>query len=99
VEPHLADSVEEVSIPERKTTEGAGRNVRAATARSKQAGNERWIAKVKTDSTHPLPRLFTKSAATIASDAGVEEGFAEGDWIRYENAVVLHQSSRKRAEL
>ena len=66
MEPHLADSVEEVSIPERKTTEGAGRNVRAATARSKQAGNERWIAKVKTDSTHPLPRLFTKSAATIA---------------------------------
>ena len=26
----------------------------------------RWIAKVKTDSTHPPSGLFTKSAATIA---------------------------------
>jgi len=26
----------------------------------------RWVAKVKTDSTHPQPGLFTKSAATIA---------------------------------
>jgi hypothetical protein len=26
----------------------------------------RWVAKVKTDSTHPPPGLFTKSAATIA---------------------------------
>jgi len=26
----------------------------------------RWTAKVKTDSTHPPPGLFTKSAATIA---------------------------------
>ena len=25
-----------------------------------------WVAKVKTDSTHPPPGLFTKSAATIA---------------------------------
>lgn len=28
---------------------------------------KRWIAKVKTDSTHPPPGLFTRSAATIAS--------------------------------
>lgn len=27
---------------------------------------KRWVAKVKTDSTHPPPGLFTKSAATIA---------------------------------
>lgn len=26
----------------------------------------RWVAKVATDSTHPPPGLFTKSAATIA---------------------------------
>ena len=26
----------------------------------------RWVAKVTTDSTHPPPGLFTKSAATIA---------------------------------
>ena len=27
---------------------------------------KRWVAKVKTDSTHPPAGLFTKSAATIA---------------------------------
>jgi Protein of unknown function (DUF3175) len=27
---------------------------------------KRWVAKVKTDSTHPRPGLFTKSASTIA---------------------------------
>ena len=27
---------------------------------------KRWVARVTTDSTHPLPGLFTKSAATIA---------------------------------
>jgi hypothetical protein len=29
-------------------------------------GKKRWVAKVKTDSTHPPAGLFTKSAATIA---------------------------------
>ncbi len=28
--------------------------------------NRRWVAKVTTDSTHPPPGLFTRSAATIA---------------------------------
>jgi Protein of unknown function (DUF3175) len=27
---------------------------------------KRWVAKVKTDSTHPPPGLFTKSASTIS---------------------------------
>jgi tRNA(adenine34) deaminase len=27
---------------------------------------QRWVARVKTDSTHPPPGLFTKDAATIA---------------------------------
>ncbi len=31
-----------------------------------QRKKERWIASVKTDSTHPPPGLFTKSASTIA---------------------------------
>lgn len=31
-----------------------------------QQSKGRWIAKVKTDSTHPPEGLFTKSAATIA---------------------------------
>lgn len=30
------------------------------------ANKKRWIAKVKTDSTHPPEGLFTKSASTIA---------------------------------
>jgi len=29
--------------------------------------SKRWVAKVKTDSTHPPAGLFTKSASTIAS--------------------------------
>jgi Protein of unknown function (DUF3175) len=29
--------------------------------------NKRWVAKVKTDSTHPAPGLFTRSASAIAS--------------------------------
>jgi hypothetical protein len=40
--------------PKKKTT---------AKARSPK---KRWVAKVKTDSTHPPEGLFTKSAATIA---------------------------------
>ncbi|PYY13160.1 MAG: hypothetical protein DMG61_14325 [Acidobacteria bacterium] len=28
--------------------------------------SKRWVAKVKTDSTHPPPGLFTRSASTIA---------------------------------
>jgi len=33
----------------------------------RKAGNQRrWVADVKTDSTHPPPGLFTKDAATIA---------------------------------
>src|SRR5207244_9448175 len=35
-------------------------------ARKMSARNKRWVAKVKTDSTHPPAGLFTKSATTIA---------------------------------
>jgi tRNA(adenine34) deaminase len=31
-----------------------------------QATKNRWVAKVKTDATHPAPGLFTMRAATIA---------------------------------
>jgi Protein of unknown function (DUF3175) len=34
--------------------------------RAKSSGVKRWVAKVKTDSTHPPKGLFTKSASTIA---------------------------------
>ena len=33
---------------------------------TKTKSKKRWVAKVKTDSTHPPPGLFTKSAPTIA---------------------------------
>jgi hypothetical protein len=32
----------------------------------KKRGTKRWVARVKTDSTHPPPGLFTRSASTIA---------------------------------
>ena len=35
-------------------------------AMKKTPKKKRWVAKVKTDSTHPPPGLFTKDAATIA---------------------------------
>ncbi|HLZ40217.1 MAG TPA: DUF3175 domain-containing protein [Candidatus Sulfotelmatobacter sp.] len=35
-------------------------------AAKKSAKRKRWVAKVKTDSTHPPAGLFTKDAATIA---------------------------------
>src|ERR1700756_4382325 len=38
----------------------------ATKARSSAPSTKRWVAKVKTDSTHPPEGLFTKSAATIA---------------------------------
>lgn len=34
--------------------------------KKKPKSKKRWVAKVTTDSTHPPPGLFTKSAATIA---------------------------------
>lgn len=33
---------------------------------AKKPSSKRWVAKVKTDSTHPPEGLFTKDAATIA---------------------------------
>ena len=38
----------------------------SVTAKNKSAKNRRWIARVKTDSTHPPKGLFSKDAATIA---------------------------------
>lgn len=39
-------------------------------AAKKPARKKRWVAKVKTDSTHPPAGLFTKNAATIARTLG-----------------------------
>jgi hypothetical protein len=37
-----------------------------ARAPEKAGGKRKWVAEVKTDSTHPPAGLFTKNAATIA---------------------------------
>ena len=37
-----------------------------ATSKSNRESGKRWVAKVRTDSTHPEKGLFTKDAATIA---------------------------------
>lgn len=44
---------------------------------AKRAG-KRWVARVKTDSTHPPPGLFTKSASTIARTLASEEVSPKG---------------------
>jgi tRNA(adenine34) deaminase len=36
------------------------------TQQNKKRSRKRWVAKVKTDSTHPPGGLFTRSASTIA---------------------------------
>jgi tRNA(adenine34) deaminase len=36
------------------------------TQQNKKRSSKRWVAKVKTDSTHPPAGLFTRSASTIA---------------------------------
>jgi hypothetical protein len=38
----------------------------------------RWVSKVKTDSTHPPPGLFTKSAETIARTLASKEVSPKG---------------------
>ncbi len=40
--------------------------MRAKKSSSGNANKKRWVASVKTDSTHPQKGLFTKDAATIA---------------------------------
>ena len=42
------------------------------------ANNKRWVANVTTDSTHPPPGLFTKSAATIARTLASKEVSPKG---------------------
>ncbi len=39
---------------------------KSASAKKKRSNPHRWSAKVTTDSTHPPPDLFNKSAAVIA---------------------------------
>jgi len=54
-----------MASPKRKRSLGRTVNHRSKTP-AKKAASKRWIAKVKTDSTHPPEGLFKKDASTIA---------------------------------
>ena len=66
---------------------------------------KRWVAEVKTDSTHPPPGLFTKSAATIArslaskkvSPKGVSSGMRMLTY--FINRAGRGLTAQRRAEL
>jgi hypothetical protein len=66
---------------------------------------KRWVAKVKTDSTHPQPGLFKKDAATIArslaskrvSPKGPESGMRMLTY--FINRAGKGLSASRRAEL
>jgi hypothetical protein len=45
---------------------------------SKPSNTKRWVAKVKTDSTHPREGLFTKSASTIARELASQKVSPKG---------------------
>jgi len=65
----------------------------------------RWVAKVKTDSTHPPPGLFTKSAGTIAKNLASKKVSPKGPGsgmrmlTYFINRAGRGLSSERRAEL
>ena len=65
----------------------------------------RWVAKVKTDSTHPPPGLFTKSAGTIAKNLASKKISPKGPGsgmrmlTYFINRAGRGLSSERRAEL
>lgn len=71
---------------------------------SRTAG-KRWVAGVKTDSTHPAPGLFTRSAATIARSLASKKVSPKGpsSGLRmltyFINRAGRGLSQRRRAEL
>ncbi len=60
--------------------------------------SKRWVAKVKTDSTHPPPELFTKDASTIARVLASKKSLAQGRRVRHADADILHKPRRSRIE-
>ena len=66
---------------------------------------KRWVANVKTDSTHPPPGLFTKSASTIAKSLASKKVSPKGPGsgmrmlTYFINRAGRGLSSERRAEL
>ena len=67
--------------------------------------SKRWVAEVKTDSTHPPAGLFTKNAATIARTLGSKKVSPKGPvsglrmLIYFINRAGKGLTSKRRAEL
>lgn len=74
-------------------------------AEKKSGKTNRWVAKVKTDSTHPPPGLFTESAATIAKSLASKKVSPKGPGsgmrmlTYYINRAGRGLSARRLAEL
>lgn len=72
---------------------------------TKRSKTNRWVSKVKTDSTHPPAGLFTKNAATIARALGSKrvspKGAASGMRILtyFINRAVRGLSAARKPEL
>lgn len=72
---------------------------------TKAKGKKKWVASVTTDSTHPPPGLFTKSASTIARTLGSKKVSPKGPGsgmrmlTYFINRAGRGLSARRRAEL
>ena len=75
------------------------------TRQNKKRSSKRWVAKVKTDSTHPPAGLFTRSASTIARTlaSGKVSPKGPGSGMRMLNYFINRAgrglSPKRRAEL
>jgi Protein of unknown function (DUF3175) len=56
----------------------AKKKTSARSSTNKSSSNRRWVASVKTDSTHPPEGLFTKGAASIAKALASKEVSPKG---------------------
>jgi hypothetical protein len=73
--------------------------------KKKSSSKRRWVAKVKTESTYPRARLFTKSAGTIARELASKKVSPKGPGsgmrmlTYYINRAGKNLSCKRRAEL
>jgi len=77
----------------------------AAKRKAKSRSTTRWVAKVKTDSTHPPEGLFTKDAAAIAKSLASKRVSPKGPasgmrmLVYYINRAGHGLSASRKAEL
>jgi hypothetical protein len=73
----MLERVPEIPMPSAKN-KTAKKKTSARSSTKKASSRNRWIASVKTDSTHPPEGLFTKGAATIAKTLASKEVSPKG---------------------